>query len=195
MHVWLFVFAVLFIFPGIASSRDKPTDSPRPSDWAKPIDLTGVPNLHKVSKGLYRSAQPTAQGMKNLEKRLGIKTVINLRLMHSDRDKLKGTGIEYIHIPLKTWKIKKKQVMRFLKIAVDPDRQPVLVHCNHGADRTGVMVAFYRMVVQGWDKKSARQEMTQGGFNYHSIWTNLLDMIEDAKIDDYRSALSLSDSR
>ena len=46
--------------------------------WAERIELPGVPNFHKVSNDLYRGAQPTAEGMKRLEK-LGIKTVVNLR--------------------------------------------------------------------------------------------------------------------
>ena len=53
----------------------------RPGKWAVPMTLAGVPNLHKVSDGLYRSAQPTAEGMTNLVA-LGIKTVVNLRDNH-----------------------------------------------------------------------------------------------------------------
>jgi hypothetical protein len=66
-----------------------PGASDRPSNWAQPIDMAGVPNLHKISDVLYRSAQPTAEGMRNL-KALGIETVINLRLAHSDRKSRAG---------------------------------------------------------------------------------------------------------
>ena len=180
--------------PATTEAKEPKSISARPSNWAKPIDLPGVPNLYRVSKNLYRSAQPTSQGMVNLEKKLGIKTIINLRLFHSDRDEIKGTELEYIHIPLKTWKVKKKHVLRFLEAVTDLKKQPVLVHCNHGADRTGTMVAFYRMVVQGWDKSAALDEMKHGGFNYHSIWINLVDLIEDANIDEYKVIISNHDS-
>jgi len=54
--------------------------------WAERIELPGLLNLHKVSDDLYRGAQPTAEGMKQLEK-LGVKKVLNLRCLRSDRNK------------------------------------------------------------------------------------------------------------
>ena len=62
----------------------------RPAHWAEPITLEGVPNLHRITPMLYRSEQPTALGMKNLEK-LGIRTVINLRSFNDDDDEVQGT--------------------------------------------------------------------------------------------------------
>ena len=66
----------------------------RPAHWAQPVALKGVPNLHKVSDRLYRSAQPTAEGMKNL-KGMGIETIVSLRSFHSDRDEIGYTGLAY----------------------------------------------------------------------------------------------------
>jgi len=66
----------------------------RPAHWAQPVALKGVPNLHKVSDGLHRSAQPTAEGMKNL-KGMGIETIVSLRSFHSDRDEIGYTGLAY----------------------------------------------------------------------------------------------------
>jgi len=144
--------------------------------WAKPIELPGLPNLHKVSEDLYRGAQPTVEGMKELEK-LGVKTVINLRSMHSDRKEIKATVLSYEHINMSTWNVKDKDVIRFLQIVTDPNRTPVFVHCQHGADRTGTMSAIYRIIIQGWSKEEALEEMTKGGFGYHSIWQNLPEYI------------------
>ena len=56
--------------------------------------------------------------------------------------------------------------------------QPVLVHCQHGSDRTGTMVAIYRVVVDGWTKAEATNEMINGGFGYHPMWQNLLVYID-----------------
>jgi len=148
--------------------------------WAERIELPGVPNFYKVSNDLYRGAQPTAEGVKRLEK-LGIKTVINLRPFHSDRSELKGAALSYEHIRMTTWNVEDKDVMRFLKIVTDPDRAPVFVHCQHGADRTGTMCAIYRIAIQNWNKDEAIEEMTKGGFGYHSIWQNLPNYIR--KID------------
>ena len=41
----------------------------------------------------------------------------------------------------------------------DPAKRPVFVHCKHGADRTGTMVAFYRILFEGWSKDEAIREM------------------------------------
>ncbi|MHC4325718.1 MAG: fused DSP-PTPase phosphatase/NAD kinase-like protein, partial [Planctomycetota bacterium] len=122
--------------------------------WAERIELPGLPNFHKVSDDLYRGAQPTAEGMKQLEK-LGVKTVVNLRSVHSDRDELEGTGLAYEHIKMTAWKTEDKDVVRFLKIVTDSNQTPVFVHCQHGADRTGMMNAVYRIAVQGWSKDQA----------------------------------------
>jgi protein tyrosine/serine phosphatase len=121
----------------------------RPASWAQPFKLDGVPNLHQINTNLYRSAQPTAQGMRNLSKK-GVKTVVNLRSFHSDRDEIGSSGLGYEHIYMKAWHPERKEIVRFLQIATDPKRTPVLVHCQHGADRTGTMCAVYRIAVQDW---------------------------------------------
>jgi len=63
-----------------------------------------------------------------------------------------------------------------LKIVSDPKNQPVLVHCQHGADRTGTMVAIYRVYAEGWSMTEAMQELPRFGF--HSIWRNLRFYLE-----------------
>lgn len=144
----------------------------RPASWAQPIKLNGVQNLHKVSDDLYRRAQPTAQGMQNLQQ-MGIETIVNLRSFHSDRDEIGNTWLAYEHIYMKAWHPERKEVVRFLQIVTNQKRTPVLVHCLHGADRTGTMFALYRIVAQGWTKEAAIREMTEGGFNFHAVFDNL----------------------
>jgi protein tyrosine/serine phosphatase len=154
----------------------------RPAHWAKPIQVKGAPNLHKVSETLYRSAQPSAEGMANL-KAMGIETIVNLRSFHSDRDEIGNTGLAYEHIYMKAWHPEEEDAVRFLQIVTNPKRTPVLVHCQHGADRTGIMFALYRVAVQGWTKEEAIREMTQGGFGFHEIWKNLPDWFENLDIE------------
>ena len=159
-----------------------PANQPRPAHWAQPIQITGAPNLHHVSSSLYRSAQPTAEGMRNLQA-LGIRTVINLRAFHADNDELAGINISDEHISMKTWHPEREDVVRFLRIATAPERQPVLVHCQHGADRTGSMIAIYRVAVQGWNMDEAVQEMTKGGFGFHEVWVNLVPWLHALDIE------------
>ena len=119
--------------------------------------------------------------MKQLEK-LGVKTVVNLRSLHSDRDEIKDTALAYEHIRTTTWNIDDKDVIRFLQIVTNPDCTPVFVHCQHGADRAGTMCAIYRVAVQGWSKEEAIEEMTKGGFGFHSYWQNLPNYIRKRDI-------------
>lgn len=166
---------------GVGASADKPA-ALRPAHWAKAITLEGAPNLHKVSDSLYRSAQPTALGMQNLKK-MGIKTVVNLRAFHSDRDELEDTGLGYQHIQMQALRMSRGDAVRFLKIVTDPKQTPVLVHCMHGADRTGAMAALYRVAVEGWSKEQAIDEMRNGGFNFHGIFSNLLKWLEGLDVE------------
>ena len=140
--------------------------------WAEPMTLAGVPNLHKVADGLYRSAQPTAEGMTNLVA-LGIKTVVNLRDNHSDSDEIGDLPLKARRIEIFTANMKDKYVDEFLSIVDDTNAVPVLVHCQHGADRTGTMCAMYRILREGWTADDAIDEMKNGGFGYHSVWGNL----------------------
>jgi protein tyrosine/serine phosphatase len=153
--------------------------------WASPIEREGLPNLHKVSEELYRGAQPTAEGMKELKK-LGIKTVINLRAFHSDQDEIGETELDYVHIPILAWHLKEEHVIQFLKLVTDKSRTPVFVHCMQGADRTGAMSAIYRIVIEGWPKKEAIEEMTKGGFGFHKILKNLIKVVENLNIEEIK---------
>lgn len=173
------------------TNEKKPTAKvERPANWAQPIQKKGVPNLHKVSDQLYRSAQPTSEGMKNL-KAMGIATIVNLRSFNSDRDEIGDTGLGYEHIYMKAWRPEREEIVRFLQIATNPKRTPVLVHCQHGADRTGTMSAIYRIAVQGWSKEEAIREMTEGGFGFHSVWANLVPWIKELDIKSIRKEADL----
>jgi protein tyrosine phosphatase (PTP) superfamily phosphohydrolase (DUF442 family) len=168
------ILALVLTYTPCAAQTSSP---PRPAHWAQPIQQEGVPNLHRVSDTLYRSAQPSAEGMRNL-KAMGIKTIVNLRSFHSDRDMMKGTGLAYEHIYMKAWHPEEEDAVRFLRIVTNPKGAPVLVHCQHGADRTGAMCAIYRVAVQGWSKEEALKEMTEGGFGFHEIWQDLIWWID-----------------
>ena len=163
----------------------------RDAAWAWPVQAEGLPNFHRVSDTLYRGAQPpSAEGFRRLEE-MGIKTVVNLRSSHSDRDMIRGTGLVYESIGMKAWHPEDEDVVRFLKIVTDPACQPVFVHCQHGADRTGTMCAVYRIVVQGWDKEEAIRETRYGGFGFHEIWTGLPKYIRKLDIQTIRDKTNL----
>lgn len=163
----------------------------RPKAWAQPKQVEGVGNFHRVSATLYRGEQPTAQGFVSL-KQLGIRTVVNLRLTHSDKEALGDLPLQYVHIPMAAWDVEHQEVVQFLKVVTDSKRHPVFVHCLHGADRTGMMVALYRVVVDGWSKAEAIREMKQGGFGHHMILGNLTSDIEQMDIAALKEKVGLS---
>ena len=90
------------------------------------------------------------------------------------------------------WRPQDDDVVRFLQIVTDESRLPAFVHCRRGADRTGMMVAIYRIAVQGWDKEQAIAEMTQGGFRFNSGWQNLVQYVRDLDIDAIRQRAGLA---
>ena len=173
------LFSVISVSTLVLLSMAYAVETPqtnRPPHWAQPIQMKGVPNLHKVSDTLYRSAQPSAEGMRNL-RAIGVETIVNLRSFHSDRNEIGDTGLAYEHIYMKAWHPEEDDAVRFLQIVTNSRRDPVLVHCQHGADRTGTMCALYRVAVQGWNKEEAVREMSQGQFGFHGIWDNLTQWI------------------
>jgi len=161
-----------------------------PNCAAVRVDRPGCPNLFKVTEDLYRGAQPGRAGFGELEK-LGVRTVVNLRDTHSDRPAIDGTRLDYVPIPMEAWDPELDQMRQFLTVATDPNRLPVFVHCRHGADRTGAMVAVYRIVVQGWTKQQAIDEMTKGPYGFHPIWQELPRFVRDLDADKLRKDLNL----
>lgn len=174
-----FTRPIILLFAAILA--DAASADERPAAWARPVAVVGAPNLHQVSKTLYRGAQPTRDGMAGLEK-LGVRTVLNLRSFNSDRGELEGTKLGYVHLTMKAWHPEHKEAVAFLKLVNDPSKSPVFVHCQHGADRTGTMCAIYRVAVQGWTKEEAVREMTGGGYGFHEVWQNLPAWISDLDI-------------
>jgi len=180
-----------------AHAEDTPQQSPpavaRPVHWAEPIALEGVPNLHRITPTLYRSEQPSALGMKNLEK-LGIRTVINLRAFNDDEDEVEGTSLRVEHTKILTWRIGDKHVVEVMSMLKSTENGPFLIHCQHGADRTGLMTAMYRILEQGWTPDDALKELTDGGFGYHSMWKNIVSYVRSADVDKLKSAIASSGS-
>jgi protein tyrosine phosphatase (PTP) superfamily phosphohydrolase (DUF442 family) len=155
----------------------------RPANWAVSLSRPGVPNLYQVTPNLFRGAQPTAQGMAEL-KALGVKTVFNLRGFHSDDEEARGTGLKLNRARMEPWHAEEEDVVEFLKVAANTNNLPLFVHCQRGADRTGMVCAMYRVVVCGWTKADAISEMKDGGFGFNPTWQNIIHFIEHADVDE-----------
>jgi tyrosine-protein phosphatase SIW14 len=133
----------------------------------------GVDYAALVAPGLYRGGVPDKEGVAWLKEN-GIRTVVNLRHYHGEGEGelVRAAGMNYVRIPLEsTDSPAPEQIAAFLETVSDPANQPVYVHCLHGVDRTGAMIAAYRIQVQGWKNSEALAEMEH--FGAHGILRDL----------------------
>ena len=142
------------------------------------MEQEGIKNFYKVSAALYRGAQPQKIGFAAL-KRLGVKTIVNFQTSNEDQALLNGYDFYYYHLSMNPFFPQKKKFLRFLEIVSDPAHQPVFVHCQRGADRTGAAVALYRIKIQKWPVDEAIAEMVSGGYHFHRIHNHLKRFIRN----------------
>ena len=145
-------------------------------------------NLYSISDSLYRSEQPSKKAFKELEN-YGFKTIINFRRLRNDNRKARDTDLNLVHLPMRTAKLTETEIIEAL-MAINNAEKPVLVHCWHGSDRTGIVVAAYRIVFENWTKEAAISEFRNSDFGYHENWyPNLIDILENLNTEDIRQQL------
>ena len=170
---------VLTVVVAITSSMEVVAQAPaaRPATWATRTGMGTLENCYLVADGFYRSEQPSKSNMKAVESS-GVKTLVNLRNVRNDKRKSRGTKLQLVHVPINTWRMSYDDVVLGLS-ALKKAEKPVLLHCIHGSDRTGVVTAAYRMTEQGWTREAAIEEFLKGGYGYHSGWfPNILRLLE-----------------
>lgn len=149
-------------------------------------------NLYKVDSLVYRSEQLDKSHAQILTD-LKIDAIINLRNWFRDKDKksFAGSNIEFVNCPMIASFIKSEEVAAALWEIEQRTRhnKTVLVHCKHGADRTGMVMAMYRIVYQNWSLEKARKEMVDGPFGFHRIYRNLISMINEKSVKEVREEL------
>ena len=128
----------------------------------------GIANFGKVNDKLYRGAQPDAAGITNLA-RLGVKTILNLRMTNdvwkAEAAEARANGLTYTNVPMKgLGRPAPGQVAKALTI-IETLPSPVFVHCEHGCDRTGTIIACYRIRHDQWSGEAALQEARHYGIS------------------------------
>ncbi|EGE55739.1 UNVERIFIED_ORG: protein tyrosine/serine phosphatase [Rhizobium esperanzae] len=160
----------------------------RNGDWA--MSVVPSVNLYRITPTFFRSAQIRKDDVKAI-RLLGIKTIVSLRAFHSDRNLPGLERIKLVGVPMNTWHIEDEDIIAALRAIRSAEKHgPVLLHCQHGSDRTGVVTAMYRVVFQKWSRKKALDELQSGGFGYHAIWTNIPRYLRMVDIDKIRQAVN-----
>jgi len=133
---------------------------------ARRLTVVGVGNFAEVTPHLYRGGQPKREGLEALAK-MGINIVVDVRLSGRDKERKAVTkqGMQFVELPWHCLFPKDEPFARFLALLRDNPGKKVFVHCRYGDDRTGMMIAAYRMAVEGWSAKDARKEMNEFGFH------------------------------
>src|SRR5215211_944447 len=133
-----------------------------------------LPNFHRISENLYRGGQPTAEGVKRLAE-LGIKTIINFRDaragLRREREAAEENGLQFINLHLSNWfAARDEEIHKIIDVITNPEHHPVFIHCKRGADRTGTVVAVYRMLYEGWTDREANREAKLRGIGWWQVW-------------------------
>ena len=130
------------------------------------IPRSGVKNFHEIDSRLYRSAQPTVDGITTLATR-GVKTVINLRMaddvLPEEESAVRAQGMIYKNVPFAGMSRPTVEQVNTVLALIESAIPPVLVHCERGADRTGTIVACYRIRYENWTPERALDEASQAG--------------------------------
>lgn len=185
------IYALLILYFLLSCGVSQPIEKEnRPSNWAQKIELNPLYNLYKVDANLYRSEQPTKEGMLALET-IGIKSIVNVRNILNDRSEGKSTQLLLYKKRINTWTITYDEVIEALKLIQNAPK-PALIHCKHGSDRTGCVVATYRIAFMNWTKEEAIREFQLGGFGYHEdAFPNVLRLLKEIDITKLKKDLNI----
>ncbi len=115
---------------------------------------------------------------------MGVKAVVNLRVSPPNKQFIESLGIRSYHIPINPLLFRTQHAKQFLQIIQDTSDGPVFVHCKYGSDRTGTMVALYRMVFEHWTREAALREMQNERFGFHPVFANLVEFVKTAPLYD-----------
>ena len=129
-----------------------------------------LPNFYKVNEKLYRGGQPKAGGVRKLAE-FGIKTIINLRgadeTTRAEEAEARAAGLTYFNIPMPGLsRPTHDQVARAMAVLNDELHWPVFIHCKRGSDRTGTIVALYRISNDEWTAGQAMTEAKRHGMSW-----------------------------
>jgi protein tyrosine phosphatase (PTP) superfamily phosphohydrolase (DUF442 family) len=128
-----------------------------------------LPLFHRVDENYARGSQPARGGISTL-KRLGVKTIVDLRSPYDYSEEVKAaaevSGLNYQRVPMSVWNPPTDdEAQKFVSIVSDATNGPFFVFCADGLNRTGEMTAIYRVARDNWTVEKALDEADELGFS------------------------------
>lgn len=140
-----------------------------------------ITNFHKVNENLYRSGRLFTKGDVDQIKQDGIQIILSVddyqdggagNLASDEKKWAEDAGLRFEWVPMDGLKKPTvEQVRKALGLVLqNSTSNTVLVHCRKGSDRTGIVIAAYRMKHDKWDYDQARNEMKEYGHSPLLYW-------------------------
>ena len=137
--------------------------------FAADLSAPHVRNFDRVNDHLFRSGEPSVEGLAELGA-MGVKTVIDLResgaATQFEKEQVEKLHMKYINVPFAQLSAPKQAQMEQVLSLLLNDSGPILVHCRRGKDRTGTVIACYRIQHDGWNNERALQEAKEHGLSF-----------------------------
>ena len=167
---WMVIVSVCLIFAG-----PLPAEVPREKKETAAVSLrkveadrildVSVRNLYRVAPGIYRSAQPDREEFRLLSA-AGLKSVL-----------INALPVQLFELPMNAGSLTTRDLFMALVLLRDAPK-PVLIHCWHGSDRTGAVVAAWRIVFQKQDVETALKELMDPRYGHHRLlYRNIPDLL------------------
>jgi tyrosine-protein phosphatase SIW14 len=153
----------------------------RPGIWATKVESCHLKNLYKLNDSIYRSEQPGKNEFSCLAE-LGFKSILNLRSHHLDAGLIDDSCLKPFTIKMVAKKFTDNEIIESLRI-LKYGPKPVVVHCLHGSDRTGVVIAMYRIIFENWTREQALDELQNGGYGFHEQYDNIIKYVEKVDLE------------
>jgi protein tyrosine phosphatase (PTP) superfamily phosphohydrolase (DUF442 family) len=160
------LFPVVLCAAGALPQTKEETQSPKVRAIGRRLKEKGVPNFGEVTPNLYRGGLLNTTGLKALS-RMGVSIVVDTHANDAGEEKeVRSLGMQYVAIPWRCPWPKDEVFVKFLKLLHENKGKKIFVHCRLGDDRTGMMVAAYRIAEEGWTADEAMNEMRSFGFSW-----------------------------
>lgn len=132
----------------------------------------GIQRFEQVNEHIYRGGQPGKPGFRALAK-MGVRTVIDLRYKGAqscwEKRTVESLGMHFIGVPMEMHAPTGGEMDHVLHLLNTSEDWPVFIHCEGGKDRTGTVIACYRITHDGWNNQKAYREARQHGLSTMEI--------------------------